>query len=95
MAVIEIEWLKDSVECDRCGWNMADGAAVSIDGRQVFRLNPVAACFDGEDYDQADVFRRILEHFGRWTSIENEDELLAEIRKLGHTVCEIPQRLSA
>jgi hypothetical protein len=90
MAVIEIEWLKDSVECDRCGWNLADGAAVRIDGREAFQLTPVAACFDGEDYDRDDVFRRILEHFGRWTSIVGEEELLAEITKLGHTVHEIP-----
>lgn len=64
MSAIKIEWLSDSYECETCGYSYADGARVYIDGIIALDLKPVAHCFGGNNYDDRDVFTRILQHLG-------------------------------
>lgn len=65
---IEIEWLHDSSNCDTCGMTYAEGARVTIDGKVALELTPVAHCFGGDNYDESDVYKRILEHLGHEVS---------------------------
>lgn len=72
MANIKIEWLTDYHDCETCGGNYADGAAVRIDGETALELDPVAHCYGGTHYSERNVFMRILEHLGH--TVENSDE---------------------
>jgi hypothetical protein len=64
MAKIRIEWLHDSHSCETCGTSYAEGARVYIDGALALDLEPVAHCYDGANYYDAEVFRKTLEHLG-------------------------------
>jgi hypothetical protein len=64
MAAIRIEHLTDSHSCETCGSSYAEGARVFIDGALAIELEPVAHCFGGANWDEFDVFIRIMEHFG-------------------------------
>lgn len=64
MSTIHIEWLDDCHDCETCGPTYSDGARVTIDGVVALELVPHAYCFDGDNYDRDDVFRRILAHLG-------------------------------
>jgi len=86
MALIEIRWLKDSYECDDCGLSVADGAVVVIDGEEAVDMTPCAHCYDGSDYDESEVYRAILERFGRWTSTADAREMRAMLEGMGHGV---------
>jgi len=71
MAVIEIEWLHDSTDCDQagCSGGYAEGAKVTRDGEPWIELIPHAACFGSEDsWDIAEVFTRILTELGHEVS---------------------------
>lgn len=60
---ITIQWLHDSHDCDSCGPSYASGAHVRIgDASLVF--NPVAHCFDSEDWTMAEIYEEILAHLG-------------------------------
>lgn len=61
---ISIEWLSDCHQCETCGSSYAEGAVVSIDGAVAIEMRPTAHCFGGKNYDQAEVFERILKHLG-------------------------------
>nr|WP_250808335.1 hypothetical protein [Neorhizobium tomejilense] len=67
---------------------MADGADVRIDGELVIEMKPIAHCYDGDTYEKDDVYRRILQHYGRWTTVTDEAELRQQIVQLGHEVSE-------
>lgn len=62
--VIRIEWLEDSHDCESCGTCYATGARVFFDGKQVIDLEPVAYCFDGDDFDSIEVYSAIIEKLG-------------------------------
>ena len=62
--IIEIDWLFDSDECETCGTNWAEGAEVRVDGVSFLSLTPFATCFNGNHYDEAEVYRRILVALG-------------------------------
>lgn len=65
MAVIRIEWLSDSNDCDQCGGGYADGARVFIDGKLKLNLEPAAACYGStKDWDREAVFKLIIEELG-------------------------------
>lgn len=64
MAQIKIEWLHDSHDCETCGSSYAEGARVWIDGKEAIELEPVAHCYDGANWSESEVFRRIMEHLG-------------------------------
>ncbi len=64
MAKIEIEWLSDSVDCETCGGNWAEGAIVKVDGEVVLDLSPAAACCSAVSYSETEVWTKVLEHLG-------------------------------
>jgi hypothetical protein len=53
---LDVEWLTDKHECETCGGSWASGARVHLDGEQILELIPLAHCFDGEDWSEADVY---------------------------------------
>ena len=63
---IHIRRLTDTDDCDCCGTTWADGAAVlkGQHGDELFRLTPIAHCTGGQDYDNATIYKSILEHLG-------------------------------
>ena len=78
MADVYIEWLTDSCECETCGTSYADGAVVSIkfpNAIKVINLEPVAHCFDGDDYSVEKIYKRILDELGHkvFESYEGEE----------------------
>lgn len=64
MARIKIEWLADNHDCETCGPTWAEGARVTIDGKRVLELEPHAYCYDGTDYNESQVLRKIIEVLG-------------------------------
>lgn len=65
MATIKIEWLTDHYDnCETCGSSYAEGARVFVDDAMVLDLAPVAHCHSGVNYDQQDVYERLLRHLG-------------------------------
>ncbi len=64
MSKITIEWLSDVHDCETCGASYAGGAVVRVDGEVVIDLKPHAACFDGNDWSEEEIYRRIFAHFG-------------------------------
>jgi hypothetical protein len=64
MRELKIEWLSDSVDCETCGGNYADGARVWLDGELLLELIPVAHCFDSANWYESDVYKLILEKLG-------------------------------
>lgn len=60
MSHIRIAKITDSCECDDCGFSYADGARIYIDDELCAELIPAAACFDGVDFDDDEVYREVL-----------------------------------
>ena len=78
MADIFIEWLTDSCECETCGTSYADGAVVTIKflgTLKVINLEPVAHCFDDDNYSSEAIYKRILDELGHkvFESYEGEE----------------------
>lgn len=61
---ILIEILSDDHDCDTCGYTYAQGAKVTLDGKEFLMLEPVSACFGGDDYDYVHILTAILEKLG-------------------------------
>jgi hypothetical protein len=74
MAHIEIERLSSAYDCEACGMSWADGARITIDGQVAIVLEPVAHCFGGDDYNDATIYKRILQHLGHTVSDAATDE---------------------
>ena len=64
MKQIKIKWLSDSHECETCGVNYATGAEVNIEGLESFTLPATAHCYDGESYEEFQVYEAILKKLG-------------------------------
>lgn len=64
MPAIKIEWLSDSYAINEHGSSYADGARVFVDNALVLDLAPVAHCHSGVNYDQQDIYDRLLRHLG-------------------------------
>jgi len=62
--MLEIEWLDDESDCDTCGANWARGARVTLNGEHLLMLRPTAACFNGNDWSDEEIFREILNSLG-------------------------------
>lgn len=73
MTDIKIERLTDKYSCDTCGPSWAEGARVYIDGAVALELTPHAHCYGGDDYQDADIFVKILEHLGYTVSYASVD----------------------
>lgn len=66
---IKYEFLYDEHECETCGYSTAQGAIIWFDEKEVYRLEPVAHCYDGETLlnkagQQCTVHEKILELLG-------------------------------
>jgi hypothetical protein len=73
---IRIERLTDSHDCETCGPSWAEGALVYIDGTLTLELEPHAHCYDGDDYQDSDIFGKILEHLGHtvtWADVDAQE----------------------
>lgn len=62
--MIEIEWLWDEQDCELCGWTCSKGAIVKLNGEAIIRLEPVAHCYNGVDYSEEFVYKKILDYLG-------------------------------
>lgn len=62
--IIRIEWLTDWSDCDTCGMNYAEGARVFLDEKEILALVPYSACYDGDHWDDRQVYELILEKLG-------------------------------
>jgi len=63
---IKFEVLFDDHECETCGHSYATGSIIWFDDQEVFRLDPVAHCYDGtslrnKDGQECTVYEKILE----------------------------------
>lgn len=61
---IEIRWIVDTHDCETCGSSFAEGAIVSLDGKEILRLEPLAHCYNSIEFTQEDVYKKLLEHLG-------------------------------
>ena len=66
---IQIDWTSDSMNCDTCGFNWAQGADIYFDNELKLKLVPFAHCYGGDDYDSDTVYQRILEALGHTLEI--------------------------
>lgn len=91
MAKILILRTQDISECDTCGYNVADGAEIYIDGEHKVSLEAVAHCYDSLDYDEDDVFKAALEAVGT-NVVYSTDEGYARrlLLSMGHEIEVVP-----
>lgn len=61
--IVSVEWLDDEHDCDQCGGNWAQGARITINGEETL-LEPVAHCFNGDSWNEEEVFKIILNKIG-------------------------------
>jgi hypothetical protein len=61
---IKITWLEDEYYCDDCGESYAQGATITLDGKEIVTLIPSAHCYGGHDYSRDDVYITLLETLG-------------------------------
>lgn len=55
--------LRDTHDCETCGWSIADGYTIVKDGVPVLTRKPHAHCYDGDDYNDTDLLKDICELF--------------------------------
>lgn len=72
MSVVKIERTSDVHRCETCGSSWAEGAKIFVDGKLVKELKPVAHCFGGQSFDDEDVLRATLAHFGHELEYDHE-----------------------
>lgn len=88
MPNIHIAWKTDEHDCDDCGLRFADGATVTIDGRDDLDLSPHAHCFDGDSYSKLDVYMAILQNIGRIPLGYDAEQCREFIEKMGYVITE-------
>lgn len=71
MTQIKIEWLSDSTDCECCGVNYADGARVFFDDVEVISLIPAASCYNGDDWSEEEIYKKIFKELGHTVSTEH------------------------
>ena len=69
---IEIFPEQDSSYCDTCGSNYDEGGYVLIDGVEVFRYTPSAACWGNANYSDDDLLQKALEAIGVTVLVDGE-----------------------
>lgn len=93
MAHIRIERTYDSHECDTCGFSMADGARILVDGELKAELIPVAHCFDGTSYEDEEIERAILEALGANVVYSTEGGYVCRLlESQGHVIEVVAER---
>jgi hypothetical protein len=69
---IEIFTEHDSSYCETCGSNYDEGGYVLIDGVEIFRYIPLAACWGNANYDESDLLFKALEVLGHTITVDGE-----------------------
>lgn len=69
---IEIFTEQDSSDCETCGSNYDEGGYVLVDGVEVFRYTPLAACWGNAHYDESDLLFKALEALGYTLLVDGE-----------------------
>lgn len=65
MARVRIEHLSDTYDNgELCGTSWAEGARIFVDGEEVTCLYPIAHRTSGQSFDNEDIMRAVLKHFG-------------------------------
>ena len=70
MSSIKITRLHNDYDCEDCGYSDAYGATVTLDGKVIVDLKPVAHCLGGKDYSDEDILKEILTTLGYDVEIE-------------------------
>ena len=73
MSKIVVTELQDSHECETCGTSYATGYSITVDGRVMVDLQPVAACYDANHYTLADALMELVEQYGHTVEFAVED----------------------
>jgi hypothetical protein len=79
---IDIQVIEDSSDCETCGVNYSAGGIVKVDGRAVYRFEPVADCFGGDHMEVPDLLVIGLAKVGIEVYVDNES-WLDDIKKEG------------
>jgi hypothetical protein len=61
---IDIDTLSDEHDCETCGGSYATGGIVKVDGREFFRFEPFAYCFDEKSLEPDDLLAIVLDLVG-------------------------------
>lgn len=61
---IEIETSYDSVECETCGGNYAEGGVVKVDGVEILNYPAEASCYGGGSYSESELLVMALKKLG-------------------------------
>lgn len=69
---IEIYTMTDSSDCETCGMNYDEGGYVLVDGVEIFRYEPGAACWGNANYDADDLLHLSLEKIGVTVTVDDE-----------------------
>ena len=72
--LIEIKHYSDSIDCDTCGYSVASGAEIFIDGKQLVDIVPNAHCYNSLSYNMSDIFYTILKELGYEIKIDYIDD---------------------
>ena len=74
MDKIKITWLEHHHDCETCGSSYAVGAIVHIADHKVMMMEPIAHCYNSENYYPEDVYKRILSELGYTVEEETDVE---------------------
>lgn len=69
---IEIFTETASNNCDTCGDNYDEGGYVLVDGKEVFRYDPVASCWGNANYNEGDLLFLALKALGHDVTVDGE-----------------------
>ena len=69
---IEIFTAHDMNDCETCGTDYDEGGHVLIDGKEVFRYDPLAACWGNANYSEGDLLFLALRAIGVEIMVDGE-----------------------
>jgi hypothetical protein len=64
MRQLEIIRTSEYRDCEQCSGGSAEGARIELDGKVLVDLVPVAHCFSGISYNEAQITQAILHALG-------------------------------
>jgi len=70
---IKIETLFDEHDCETCGYNYAEGGVVYIEGEKVIEEEPLAYCYDSENYDVLELLCMALRERGITVEVDGSE----------------------
>lgn len=61
---IKIIWLSGIHDCETCGWTWATGYKAFLNGELIKEFIPHTDCLGGDDIDEVEAYKQILEALG-------------------------------